>query len=288
MHSGVNSQPAATHIKLKTLAENAREFGALSELIGRIYECAIDPSQWDDTLAEVVGTLSPADWDVILLVWERLNPPGCRFVGATSLIPMAREIYRTMFAGRHPWSRRLWALPAGRVVHTDEIMPRSEILESEFYKKFLHTWNMEIALAVVLDRQANEKLALIMPGPPGASLDNLKRGLRLLAPHMQRAIRISRALGEANLRASAAQSAMEAAPNAVITLTPQLKVMSTNAKAHELVETGWAKIIDGGYVFTDRKAQQELTQLAEAHRRRVRRFARRGPTAATSRCWVRA
>jgi len=40
----------------------------------------------------------------------------------------------------------------------------------------------------------------------------LKRGIRLLAPHIQRAIRISRALGEANLRAEAAQTAMNTAP----------------------------------------------------------------------------
>ena len=41
----MNNQPAATRIKLKTLAENARELEALSELIGRIYECAIDPAR---------------------------------------------------------------------------------------------------------------------------------------------------------------------------------------------------------------------------------------------------
>ncbi len=195
-----------------------------------------DPSQWDDTLGEIVAALSPPDWDVVLLQWERLSPPGCRFVGATSLIPMAREIYRTTFAGRHPWSRRMWALPVGRVVETDEIMPRSEILESEFFKKFLSTWNLQIAIGVILDRQGPERLGFIMPGPPGYPIDGLKRGIRLLAPHIQRAIRISRALGEANLRAEAAQSAMNTAPNAIATLTPDLlKMMTGNEKLLELV-----------------------------------------------------
>ncbi|HEY4968857.1 MAG TPA: helix-turn-helix transcriptional regulator [Steroidobacteraceae bacterium] len=260
----MTTQSATGRIQLQTLVENERELGALSALIGRVYECAIDPGQWDDTLGEIVAALSPPDWDVILLQWERISPPGCRFVGSTSLIPMAREIYRTMFAGRNPWSRRIWALPAGRVVDTDEIMPRSEILESEFYKKFLHTWNLQIAIGVVLDRQGPEKLGLIMPGPPGHPIDGLKRGFRLLAPHMQRAVRISRALGEANLRSAAAQSAIEAVPNAILSLTPALKVMSANAKALELIEAGWAKMIDGGLVLTDRKAQQQLVELAAA------------------------
>ena len=41
--------------------------------------CAIDPRQWDDTLTEIAAVLSPPEWDVIMLLWERLNPPGCRF-----------------------------------------------------------------------------------------------------------------------------------------------------------------------------------------------------------------
>ncbi len=247
-----------------SLAENERELSALSALIGRIYECAIDPSQWDDTLSEMGAALSPPDWDVILLQWEKQSPPGCRFIGATHLIPMAREIYRTTFAGRHPWSRRMWSLPVGRVVDSDEIMPRSEILESDFYKTFLSTWNLQIAIGVVLDRQGPERLALTMPGPPGYRIDGLKRGIRLLAPHIQRAVRISRALGEASLRVDAAQSAMDAAPNAIVSLTPGLKVMTSNAKLHALVESGWAKLSDGGFAFTDRKAQQQLVELAAA------------------------
>jgi len=248
----------------QSLQANEKEWAAVSGLIGRIYECAIDPTQWDDTLSEVAALLSPPEWDVIMLVWERLSPPGCRYVGATNLIPMAREVYRTMFAGRTPWSRRIWALPAGRVVDTDEIMPRSEILESEFYQKFLKTWNLQLAVGVVLDRQGPDKLGLIMPGPPGMPLDGLKRGLRLLAPHMQRAVRISRALGESNLRAAASQSAMEIAPNAVATLTPSLRMMSGNTKLNELVAAGWAKIADGRFAFTDARAQHQLVALAAA------------------------
>jgi hypothetical protein len=281
------SKPSAP-FDTATLAANEREWSALSGLIGRIYECAIDPAQWDDTLAELAALLSPPEWDVIMLVWERLNPPGCRYVGATNLIPMAREIYRTTFAGRSPWSRRIWALPTGRVVDTDEIMPRSEILESAFYRTFLKTWNLELAIGVVLDRDGPEKLGLIMPGPPGMPLDGLKRGLRLLAPHIQRAVRISRALGEANLRASAAQSAMDLAPNAVATLTPSLNLIGANTKLRELVETGWARIAGDAFAFTDRQAQQQLLALAASAPPASAAFRAAGPAAAISRCWARA
>jgi DNA-binding CsgD family transcriptional regulator len=260
----LNQRDNPAPIDPAVLARDESAFVAVGELIGRIYECAIDPGQWDDTLAAIIAQLSPPEWDVAMLVWERLDPPGCRYVGTSNLIPMAREIYRAMFAGRTPWTRRLWTLPAGRVVDTDEIMPRSEILESDFYRKFLHTWNIELAIGVVVDRLRAEKLALIMPGPPGPPLDGLKRGLRLLVPHIQRAVRISRALGEANLRATAAQSALDMSPEAVVALTADLKVMNANAKAQDLIEAGWARIACDRFAFAEGKAQRHLAALAAA------------------------
>src|SRR5258708_6871763 len=133
------------------LAANEREWTALSDLIGAIYECAIDPILWDDTIARIVGLLSPADWDVALLVWEAIAPPTCRFIGAAGVTPIAREIYSATFAGRTPWARRLVALPAGRVIDTDEIMPRTEHTESDFYRSFLSAWGTELAGAAGLD-----------------------------------------------------------------------------------------------------------------------------------------
>jgi DNA-binding CsgD family transcriptional regulator/PAS domain-containing protein len=254
--------PAAARITAPTFAANELEWTALSEVIGSIYECAIDPNRWDDTIARIVSLLSPADWDVALLVWEGVSPPTGRFVGAAGVAPVAREMYAATFAGRTPWARRLVFLPTGRVVDTDEIMPRSEHTESVFYKSFLGTWGMDLAVAVVLDRRGPERLALLLAGPSDRDLSVLKRGLRLLAPHLQRAVRISHSLGEANLRAEAAESALDNAPMAVVTLTTDLTVVNANAKAAAMLKAGVIGIVDGRFSFTDRTGQARLSALA--------------------------
>jgi DNA-binding CsgD family transcriptional regulator len=249
-------------ISAAALRNNASEWAALSDLIGDIYECAIDPTLWDDVIARIVSLLSPPDWDVALLVWEAISPPTGRFIGAAGVTPIAREIYSATFAGRTPWARRLVALPAGRVIDTDEIMPRTEHLESPFYRSFLSAWGMELAVAVLLDRRGPERLALLLAGPPDRDLSGLKRGLRLLAPHLQRAVRISRNLGEANLRAEAAATALDGAPVAVLTLTTDLEVLNANAKAVALHRGGVTAMRDGRLSFTDRVAQARLRELA--------------------------
>lgn len=244
------------------LKANEREWTALSELIGDIYECAIDPTLWDDTIARIVSLLSPADWDVAILLWESVAPAAGRFIGAAGVTPIAREIYSATFAGRTPWARRLVTLPAGRVIDTDEIMPRNELTDSDFYRSFLSAWGMELAVAVILDRRGSERLGFILAGPPDRDLSGLKRGLRLLAPHLQRAVRISRNLGEANLRAAAAETALDGAPVAVLTLTGDLTVINANAKAQGLAAAGVIAIRDGALAFCDREAQVRLQALS--------------------------
>lgn len=261
--SSDEGEPVA-RLSARMLAEHEREFDAFGRLIGRIYECAIDPGQWDDVLTEIAALISPNRWDVIMLMWEGLRPPSCRFVGATNLSVLARNVYESTFAGRHAWSRPLMTLPVGRVVDTDELMPRSAMTETDFYKNFLAAWNMQVAVGVVLDKRNGQSLGLIMPGVPDQPLDGLKRGLRLLAPHLQRAVRISGALGEANLRAGAAEAALNRAPVAVATLSRDLKVLNANDKMHELARAGWVRLTGEGLAFTDRAAQTRLAEVAAA------------------------
>ena len=258
------SSSAVVRVTREDLEANARAWGALSDLIGRIYESAVDPSQWDDTLALIAATLGPAEWDVAMLLWERSAPPGGRFVAAAGIGPIIREVYCSTYAGQNPLARRIAAQPIGRVVDSFDIMPLTELLEHPIYTSFLQAWGMERAIGVMLDRRGQERLGLIMPGRPDRDLDGLKRGLRLLAPHLQRAVRISHSLGEANLRLQASASALDRAPVAVVTLRRDLSVMDANDKARALVKAGWVSLAGDRFHFTDRRAQTQLSQLAAA------------------------
>jgi len=236
----------------------------MSDVIGRIYECAIDPGQWNGTLELLVQRLDTQEWTVAMLLESRRSPPGGHFLGVAGLEDVAQQVYLATFAGRNPWTQRVTPLPLGVVTDTDDLMPRSELLESSFYKNYLSRWNLQRAVAVVIERRPQCTLGFIMPGPPDFDLGNLKQGVALVVPHIQRAVRISHALGETNLRAQAAEAALEHAPEAVLTLTPSLKLVSANEKARALAKTGWIALKDRGFVFLDPKAQARLVELAAA------------------------
>ena len=123
------------------------EWEIISDLIGRIYECSLDPTLWDDTLSAIVAALSPSEWDVAMLVWERLDPPGGRFVAAVGVNPAVREVYLSVFAGRNPWSKTVMRQRTGRLIDTYDMVPPEDFRQSEMYQHFLKTWEIDRALA---------------------------------------------------------------------------------------------------------------------------------------------
>ena len=237
------------------------EWEIVSDLIGRIYECSLDPTLWDDTLSAIVAAFSPHEWDVAMLVWERLNPPGGRFVAAVGVNPAVRDVYLAVFAGRNPWSQAVMRQRAGRLIDTYDVVPPEVFRQSGMYQHFLKTWEIDRALAIVLDRQGDEKLGLLVVGKATEDVEGLKRGLRLLAPHIQRAVRIREHLRAANLRAASAEATLDQASSAVLTLTEALELVYANPLAEQLAARGLYTVRQGRVAFHDPAARRAFDDL---------------------------
>lgn len=237
---------------------------SLSGLIGDIYECVLSPDRWDEVLTQLVFQWSPPNWDVAMLMWEGINKPSVRWVGTTGLVAHARQGYENVFAGKNVWSNCAPTVPLGEVLDSDELVSREQFLASDLYQHFLKTWQLELALFVVFDRVGDEYLALAMPGPDGRDLTDLRRGLRLIAPHVQRAMRLSHGMATANLRAAGSEALLNLGHVAVLALREDLSVVSLNARAEILVAQGLCKIDRGRFAFVDRTAQRQLLDLAKA------------------------
>lgn len=237
------------------------EWQVLNDLIGEIYDSVLHPERWNETLARVTDALCPLGWDAAFLLWESSNPPTARFVAATGLAAGVQEIYAAVYAGTHPWSRQLMRYGNGSVVDTNDIMTREEFAETEFSRNFLAPWGIDRLLAVLLDRRGGERLGLIIPGPGDRDVERLRRGLRVLAPHIQRAMRISDRIASLDLAAGAARAAADAAPFAIFSLDDQLNILAANARAERYETAGFIGLAGGRFAFTHPASQKQLLDL---------------------------
>lgn len=240
------------------------EWEVLNALIGEIYDSVLHPESWNETLARITGALCPLSWEAAFILWESSNPPSARFVAATGLAAGIQEIYTAVYAGHHPWSRKFQHYGNGSVVDSFDIMTREEFYESEFFRNFLKPYGIDRLVGVLLDRRDGNRLGLMLPGPGDRDVERLKRGLRVLAPHMQRAMRISDRIATLDLAAGAARAAADAAPFAIFSLDDQLNILAANARAGRYERAGFIRTAQDRFVFTHPPSQKRLLDLVKS------------------------
>jgi PAS domain-containing protein len=221
------------------------------KVVSHIYEAALVPAQWDIALTSMIDLFAPREWHVAFVVWERLQPATGRLIGSTGVHPLARDAYVQNFAGRQEWSVRGHDMPLGRVIYSDELIDPQDFRQTNFYKHFLGPWGYDLAIIGMLDRHGSDHMGIVCPGPRGVDASKLKEAVRLLTPHIQRAARISRRIGEADMRIATASEMLDSSPYCVISLGPDLQMLMANKSGQSLLDQGEGLSLRKGHLKID-------------------------------------
>jgi DNA-binding CsgD family transcriptional regulator len=240
------------------------DWEAINFLTGRIYDCVLDPGSWDDTLYQIITHFCPIGWQGAFLIWEGHAPPRGEFIAAPGITAGVREMYAATYAGRNPWSDRLRTLPDGTVFDTRELISLDTFKESQLSRAFLEPWGIDRCVGVLLDSRKDERLSLTLPGPGDRDVDCLKRALTILAPHLQRATRISHRVASLQITSSAAALAAEASPYGVLTLDGQLNILTANSRTQDYLASGAIAVTGRRLSFPHKPSQQRLLQLLQS------------------------
>lgn len=232
-------------------------------VVSEIYDAALSPARWEVALTRLVNSFGQDRWDIAMLLWERVSPPAGRFVGNSGVNAMARHGYVNLFAGNNDWSVRGHDMPIGSVFHSDQLIERKSFRQTPFFTDFLVNFDLEVGLIALLDRHGGDHLCLCTPGPDNGRPKLLETALKLLVPHLQRAVRIARRLGEAELSARSARAALDRAPSAILMCDESLRVTYANGLGEELLRDGYLAMRDGRLMLADRVQTRRLGALAE-------------------------
>jgi hypothetical protein len=236
---------------------------AYDGVVSEIYEAALVPSRWDNALGQLVATFSPRGWEVAFLIWERHSPAAGRFLGAAGVTPMARDIYLARFAGANEWSNGSRRMRVGETRHSDDIVSRERFRKSPLYRDFLKHWDFDVSIVGILDRHGPDQLGLVVPGPDSQPPGDLMEVIPMLMPHLYRATRISRRIGEADLRATTASEMLNCSPYAVFALGPNMELLLANARGQAMLEEGPAVTFEAGRLkLADASSQAELLAMS--------------------------
>lgn len=239
------------------------DLGNYDRVVSHIYEAALVPAHWDIALTSLIDLFAPREWHVAFVVWERLDPPTGRFIGSAGVHPLAQDAYLQHFAGRHEWSIRGHDMQLGDVLLSDRLIAREDFKTTKFYRHFLGPWGFELAILGMLDRQGPDHMGIVCPGPANADPGDLPQAISMLVPHIQRAARISRRIGEADMRAATATDLLDSSPYCVLALGPDMELLVANKRGQALLDHGGGIAFRQGRLLLDEpQTQRELAAMA--------------------------
>ncbi len=105
--------------------------------------------------------------------------------------------YGSYYSRINPWLAN-GDPPVGTIVHTDEIVDRHALYDTEFYADFLRPRDLTAAFGLNIRSDASGTCLLTLLSAPGheASIDAVRRQIEPLVPHLQLAFERARAAGK--------------------------------------------------------------------------------------------
>jgi hypothetical protein len=100
----------------------------LSELIGHIYDCAIDPALWNQTLPRVAAFMDSPTVNVDIIKRVPEGPPLVSVL-EHGFPPEAWPVYYANYVNKNP------LIPASQMYDVEEVFSSREAVDDEFFQK---------------------------------------------------------------------------------------------------------------------------------------------------------
>jgi DNA-binding CsgD family transcriptional regulator/PAS domain-containing protein len=212
------------------------EAWTLSELIGDIYDSALDPT-----------------------LWKRALDRSCAFLGASSALLHWHDVAAESSAALHPFNddpyytqlyvEKYWSMnpvfPAAAfergVVYTpSEMIPQAELVETRFYKEWLRPQGIVGCVASNLEKGAASSTVLtIRRNEEQGNVDNeMRRRAALVVPHYQRAASIGRLFDQTRATQAVLTETLENVNAGIFLLGPNGHIVFANAPGRAMLDEG--------------------------------------------------
>ena len=208
---------------------NLEDFSAL---ISTIHNAAIAPGHWQNVLHGIVQAIGASAG--ALFVDGGYGVPDN--VTTTDFDVAALSSYEQHYRTVDPVVPALLRLPEGSVVTQAMVIPKSEMIRTEFYNDWLSPQSVDDCLAATVSGDAKRGvLVFAVPARVGNFDADAIRTMQLLTPHVCMAVQTHRHLRGLNLQRNGAVAALEHLSCAIIIVHGNAQVAWTNRAGERLL-----------------------------------------------------
>ncbi|HEU4429253.1 MAG TPA: hypothetical protein VFT98_10910 [Myxococcota bacterium] len=208
----------------------------LLSLVGRVYDAALAPAAWPAFLEELAETL---DGQVAIFGFARAEAPQLSIQSIARADPESIRLYNAHYGERDPWLLRGFArgfYQTGATGVSEQLVPKSEYVRTEFYADFGERWGIESAISGVIRRDQRSVAMVNVCSRRLAPYEAEHIALmRALVPHLQRALQLHTRLTNLEAERSATAEIFDRLALATVLLDETGAVAFVNGAASELL-----------------------------------------------------
>lgn len=210
-----------------------------NSLIGSIYDCALDPSRWPQTMQTLCSALGGHSAGIVLLDYAGPNDRLVRDWGPTTVwgdriaevIESIKKIHRQFLGMQSPRSEELIVLPR-------DLAPQIEVFTTPFYQYWAKPQNIhQVVEAIALSEPTRLGLfCMTRRAELGDFTSAQLATLRRLGPHIRRAITISDLLDLQTVERQAYREVIDSIAAGICIVGARGTILHANAAARGMLK----------------------------------------------------
>jgi DNA-binding CsgD family transcriptional regulator len=222
----------------------AGEADELFELVGDIYDAALDPMRWPkalDRAARFVGGAAAAVYgkDASRKSGEFYYDNGCTDAGC-------RKLYSERYVGLDPTTASHVFAEVDEPLATDDLVPYREFVETRFYQEWAHPQGLAHGLSTVLHKAPEGAVLFGVFRQERDEILGARSRMRLVSPHIRRAVLVGRNIDCERSEAASLADVMDGLSTGVFLIEAGGRLLHANASGRAiLAKDGVLRTING-------------------------------------------
>ncbi|WP_426613313.1 LuxR C-terminal-related transcriptional regulator [Bradyrhizobium sp. McL0616] len=242
-------------------------FEKYSDLIGAIYDCVITPERWTGVLDEICAEFGFATGALSVASLSNMRA-GVNAVSGSDLAEMAQNgvAYGADIIELWGGVERIQQYPLGEPIVQSQAVRQDVIASNRYYREWALPKGLfdAVAVGLVRDRMMVGNAIFSQHESAGPIGDAQLDGLRILAPHIRRAVTISNLFDMKTVEAATFAATVEALTVGVVLADENSKIVHSNAAATVMLAAGDPIVVRDGRIAVRSAATTGTLQSAIA------------------------
>jgi DNA-binding CsgD family transcriptional regulator/PAS domain-containing protein len=237
------------------------EIEQLSDLIGDIYDTTLDRSLWPGVLARISRFIDGA---AAAVFWnDAANGQGDIYFDDGGIAPYYKALYFEKYVRLNPTVTARFFSDPEEPASTGDLVPYDEFLQSRLYREWAKPQQLVDFVSVILEK-ASTKTAMFgvfRNERQGLVDEETRRRMRLLAPHVRRAVLIAKVVDFKQAEAATFAEIIDGLRAGMILVDRAGRIVHANAAAHALLaEKDALRTIGGRLSASDPQIERALAE----------------------------